>query len=111
MELTEDVKTVFFRVAQEALTNIDKHARASRVDMQLTYTRRELLLSIRDDGTGFDTAYMQQHPSRGIGLRNMRERLQSVGGQCDVDSGSAGTEVRARVSLRALEPFEQEVGA
>lgn len=111
VELPEDVKTVFFRVAQEALTNIDKHARARRVDVRLTFTRRELLLSIRDDGTGFDTGYVQQHPSRGIGLRNMRERLQSVGGQCDVRSGGEGTEVAARVALRALEPFEQEVGA
>lgn len=108
VDLPEEIKTVFFRVAQEALTNIEKHAHASRVEMQLTFARHELALVVRDDGAGFDLAYVQQHPSRGIGLRNMRERLQSIGGRCEVRSGEAGTEVHALVGLRAIQVFRQQ---
>ncbi|MCM5681966.1 cache domain-containing protein [Schlegelella sp. S2-27] len=111
VELPEDIKTVFFRVAQEALTNIEKHAGANRVEMVLAFRRDALVLVVRDDGSGFDAACVQQDPSRGIGLRNMRERLQSIGGRCDVNSSAHGTEVRAEAGWSATRVFEHHVRA
>jgi two-component system NarL family sensor kinase len=101
IDLPEDVKTVFFRVAQEALTNIEKHAAAARIDMHLSFGSRELQLAIRDDGRGFETESVRQHPRRGIGLRNMRERLDSIGGRWSVTSKAGCTEVCAQLPLNA----------
>lgn len=107
IELPDDVKTVFFRLAQEALTNIEKHAQATRVDMRVCFGPTDLVLEVRDDGQGFDLASVQQHPSRGIGLRNMRERMQSIGGRCVITSRPRRTAVRATAPLAVLEKLKQ----
>ena len=96
-DLHEDITTVFFRVAQEALTNIEKHSGASTVHMDLVYGPKELRLTITDNGCGFDNQQIQASPNHGIGLRNMRERLVSIGGRCDIASTRGKTEVTARV--------------
>lgn len=107
IELPDDVKTVFFRLAQEALTNIEKHAQATRVDMRMCFGPADVVLEVRDDGQGFDLASVQQHPSRGIGLRNMRERMQSIGGRCVITSRPRRTVVRASAPLAMLEKLKQ----
>ena len=101
--LPEDVATVFFRVAQEALTNIEKHSGASAIRMTLTFGPAELCLSIVDNGRGFNTECVQRSPTRGIGLRNMRERLTSIGGHCEITSTQGMTEVAARLSRAVIE--------
>jgi two-component system NarL family sensor kinase len=83
-DLPEDVKTVFFRVAQEALTNVAKHARATQVDINLAFEPDAIELRINDNGRGFDTRAVLSHPTQGIGLRNMRERLAAIGGRFEV---------------------------
>jgi two-component system NarL family sensor kinase len=93
--LSDVSNTVLFRVAQEALTNIKRHANASRVHMWLTGQGKTVQLTIRDNGDGFDVARVAQHPRRGIGLRNMHERLETVGGQLDLQSSAEGTQVTA----------------
>lgn len=95
--LPEDLTTVLFRVAQESLANIAKHARAEAVHLRLIAGRRALRLVIVDDGAGFDAEAVQADPRRGIGLRNMRERLASVGGSFRLASGPGGTRVAAEV--------------
>ena len=75
VKLPDAYATALFRVTQEALTNVLRHAGATRAEMVLTYGARDLTLSIADDGHGFDHAEVQQDPRRGIGLRNMRERM------------------------------------
>ncbi len=102
-ELPGDAKTVLFRVAQEAMTNASKHAYATHLEVLLAFADGGVRLSVRDDGAGFDTRAVQQHPSQGIGLRNMRERLQSVGGQCDISSRPGFTVVEARMPLASLD--------
>jgi two-component system NarL family sensor kinase len=57
-------------------------------------------LNIVDDGAGFDPDSVAGHPQRGIGLRNMIERLDAIGGQLEITSSSAGTVVRASVDLK-----------
>lgn len=93
------VNTVLFRVAQEALTNIWRHARATAVSLELADAAGLLVLTVRDNGIGFDTGQIAKHPTQGIGLRNMAERLKAVGGDFFISSGSEGTVVVAQVPL------------
>jgi two-component system NarL family sensor kinase len=93
------VATVYFRIAQEALTNIERHAGARQVTMSLVLAGRRLVLRVADDGGGFDPEGVAVHPQRGIGLRNMIERMDAIGGELDIESSTQGTTVRARVEL------------
>jgi two-component system NarL family sensor kinase len=97
--LPQVVGTVLFRIAQEALTNIERHAGARRISLSLGLRRKLLTLAIEDDGAGFDLDGVATHPQRGIGLRNMMERLDAIGGALDITSSAAGTTVRASVDL------------
>jgi two-component system NarL family sensor kinase len=97
--LPQVVGTVLFRIAQEALTNIERHAGARTISLALERRRDELTLAIRDDGAGFDTEDVAVHPQRGIGLRNMMERLDAIGGALRITSSTAGTTVCASVDL------------
>ncbi|MBO9514292.1 MAG: cache domain-containing protein [Variovorax sp.] len=96
-ELSPDVKTALFRVAQEALTNVHKHSQAAKVDIALAFDHGRVRLDIRDDGRGFDEEAVQDDPKSGIGLRNMRERVAAIGGRMDVASGPGGTAIVADV--------------
>jgi two-component system NarL family sensor kinase len=93
--------TVLFRIAQEALTNIERHAHASCVDITLVRNGRKVVLAIADNGSGFDPVVVASHPKRGIGLRNMMERMDAIGGQLKINSTPAGTSVQASVEAGA----------
>lgn len=83
--LPRDVASCLYRVAQEGLANIMKHARAARVEIELTCDDQEITLSLYDTGVGFDLDEIRaRHP--GLGLVNMRERVRSVRGRLDVQS-------------------------
>ncbi|ORT49675.1 histidine kinase [Vibrio sp. qd031] len=84
--------TMLYRVIQEALTNIDKHAKASRVEFLFQQLGESYQVIVRDNGIGFDRNSLKGND--GIGLRNMRERVEFVGGSFDIDSAKdAGTEI------------------
>jgi signal transduction histidine kinase len=110
MQLTREQETVLYRVTQEALTNVTKHARASRVGVLLMTDDHLVRLQIRDDGVGFDPATMttsdlveQGH----FGLAGMRERVEMVGGRLLVDSRlGQGTTIAVEL---AVEPDRQPV--
>jgi two-component system, NarL family, sensor kinase len=93
--ISEIGNTVLFRIAQEALTNIQRHAKATAVRLRLIGDNESVRLVVTDNGAGFDIARVAQHPKRGIGLRNMHERLEAIGGKLDLVSSSEGTEVTA----------------
>ena len=97
--LADEAKTALFRIAQEALTNVTRHAGASRVDIVLKVEADGgLVLAISDDGRGFDIDAMQRDPEKGIGLRNMRERLAAIGGEFQISSTPGkGTWIRAQL--------------
>lgn len=91
--LSPAIEVSLFRVAQESLTNVAKHAEASRVGVTLSYTGPEVLLDVRDDGCGFANGL-----GTGFGLTSMRQRIRGVGGQLQVQSAPGeGTSVSARV--------------
>ena len=104
-DLPDDVKTVLFRITQEALTNIEKHAASAHVGLRLAFGRATLHLSIHDDGRGFDAESVRQHPRRGIGLQNMRERIEGVGGQLTVQSQPGLTRITAELPNSAIQRF------
>ncbi|KAB0600718.1 cache domain-containing protein [Cupriavidus pauculus] len=99
-ELSDDQATALFRIAQEALTNVERHAHATHVDVELEYLPSGTRLVVRDNGTGFDVARMQRDPQRGIGLRNLRERMAALGGQFDIVSLPSGTRLTAALPLK-----------
>ncbi len=113
VDLPDDVKTVLFRITQEAMNNIQKHADSANASLLLSFARDGLTLSIHDDGRGFDADAVRQHPSRGIGLRNMRERIEAVGGTLTVQSQAGLTRVTATLSAAALRRLQlsEEVAA
>jgi PAS domain S-box-containing protein len=99
---SRDVETACFRIVQEALTNIGRHARAKQVSIQLTGDKSDLFLSIRDDGIGFDLNLLRTRPPRAatLGLLGMQERVRAVGGTIEIDSAlSKGTEIRLRFPI------------
>jgi PAS domain S-box-containing protein len=92
-----------FRIVQEALNNVEKHARARTVRLRLAITGGSILLRIQDDGRGFDPAACKAFKRRreGIGLTNMRERAAILGGTCEVESiPHQGTTITVRVPCR-----------
>ncbi len=103
-DLSPEVKTALFRVAQEALTNVHKHARAHRVRIALGFGRDAVRLEVGDDGQGFDIEAMQLDPQRGIGLRNMRERMGAIDGRLTMRSGKGATTILAEVPARHARP-------
>ncbi len=76
-----------FRIAQEALANISKHAHATQVDIRVEWDAERVLLAIRDNGVGFDPSHVATSgPRRGWGLTGMAERAEALGGQCQIIS-------------------------
>lgn len=99
--LPAEVELVLYRVAQEALTNVAKHAQASRVKVTLEQRGRRVRLVLADDGCGFDVEAALRSKERGLGLFGMEERLSLVGGKVSIQSQPGhGTRVEAEVTLK-----------
>jgi signal transduction histidine kinase len=94
------VEIALFRVAQEALNNVAKHARAHRVEIALDHASGEYLMSVQDDGIGFNGVEdPSDKPKPGLGMVTMRERAQAVGGHFEVRAlPGRGTRLTVRVS-------------
>jgi signal transduction histidine kinase len=91
-DVSLDVKEAIYRIAQESMHNTVKHARASKIQVNLRHTLDGLVLEIKDNGQGFDTS--GEFPGH-LGLRSMRERARDVGGELEVESEPGqGTTVR-----------------
>jgi signal transduction histidine kinase len=94
--LESSLESTVYRVLQEALTNVVKHAQAGQAQVRVRADAAEVTLEVVDDGAGFDLgAHIE-----GFGLAGMRERINLAGGQLDVVSGGEGTRVRARIPMR-----------
>ncbi|ANU36617.1 cache domain-containing protein [Vibrio scophthalmi] len=101
VKLKSEIATTLYRVAQESLTNIEKHAEAKTVNVILQQMGSCLQLIIRDDGVGFEVATTLR--KTGIGLRNMRERVEFIGGEFELESEPGlGTEITVLLQLDEL---------
>jgi len=94
----QDLNTAFFRIFQETLTNIIRHANATRVNVRLAEMSGHLVLEVKDNGRGISEAEI--HNTRSIGLLGMRERAALLGGEVRVSGEPGrGTAVRVRIPL------------
>ena len=101
--ITAEMRHNVFLAFKEALHNIVKHSGAREVSIFLTTETASFTLIIRDDGTGFDPAAAPERPGGGNGLKNLRQRLEKLGGQCEVNSTpGAGTEIKFIVFIPNL---------
>jgi len=96
--LTEALKDVIYRVAQEGLANAVRHADAGRVEISVKVARDEVVVRVKDDGAAAATD-VERAPGGGLGLIGMRERVRGCGGILDIDRGDAGWEIVARLPL------------
>jgi signal transduction histidine kinase len=95
--LAPEVESTAYRIVQEALTNVAKHAGASHVELRVVEGAGQLDISIRDDGAGFE----QSAPRTGFGLTGMYERVELLGGSLALESSPAGLGTLVRASLPA----------
>jgi len=103
--LPPDLETACFRIAQEAITNILRHASATEVEMKLSCKDKTLELMIQDDGRGFDLATTRQRALAGnsVGLLGMQERVSLVAGSMEIGSSpGCGTRIRVEFPLANL---------
>jgi len=100
--LPAQVEVALYRIAQEALTNVLKHARAVSVSLVLELEQAEVVMLIEDDGCGFDVEASgdASHAEQGLGLLGMRERAELIGGKLNIESApDAGTTLVVRLPL------------
>ncbi|HUJ26451.1 MAG TPA: ATP-binding protein [Myxococcales bacterium] len=101
--LPQETAVAAFRIAQEAVTNVVRHARGSKVTVGLKKQRRWIEVTVADDGRGFDAENGKRRAESGggLGIAGMQERATLAGGQLDIESAKGrGTTVRARFPLR-----------
>ena len=103
--IDQEGRIALYRIAQEALTNIERHSGATRVEMDLRGHRRGATLRVSDNGCGIAPEEGTGRP--GIGLRNMQERMDQLGGSLRVLSSRSGTVIEAQIPLSHLLPPEE----
>ena len=98
--LTEEMEIVLFRVAQESLGNVLRHADSDTATIRLAKKDGSVVLEIEDDGRGLPPGDATQPGAGGVGIAGMRERLQYLGGKLEIESSDRGTTVRAILPLK-----------
>lgn len=101
--LDNDAKIALYRVAQEALTNIERHAGATEIEVLVRGTRNGALMRISDNGRGMETT-RRRDMHKGLGLRNMAERVEQLDGSLRIMSSPQGTVIEATVPLSHMLP-------
>jgi len=99
-----DIKVLIYRALQEALSNLVRHSRATRIQVSLRIREGSLVLSIQDNGVGFDAARFNAkllEPTGGIGLRSISEQAEELGGKLVVESSPVGTTLEVSVPLHS----------
>ena len=102
--LPDEVEGALFRVVQEALTNVYRHAGSKRAGVRLALRHSEIVLEVWDEGIGFPPEMLEggeSGPAKlGVGIRGMRERLEQLGGRLEIRGGNPGTRVTAIVPVQ-----------
>jgi signal transduction histidine kinase len=97
--LSPELETTIYRLVQEALTNVTKHANASTARVSLRMEDREIVVEVQDDGTGFDVGAR----SKGFGVDGMRERVRLAGGTLSIQSTPRGTQLCVRLPRQPVD--------
>jgi PAS domain S-box-containing protein len=113
MRLPPVTELHLFRIVQEAVNNIEKHAQAKSIKLQMEFASDSVVLKIRDDGRGFDSKDLKPGKKKwhGLGLSNMRERALSLGGTYELKSApDKGTSILVRVPLTEVKKLPLQSG-
>jgi two-component system, NarL family, sensor kinase len=100
--LDHQTEIILFRIVQEMLNNIVKHAKATQVQVNLTHAHELIILEIKDNGIGFDpeALFADQEQHKGLGLRNIRKRASLIGGTFQISSArNSGTAIRITIPI------------
>src|SRR5208283_1756591 len=98
LAIDEERSTVLFRILQEALTNVARHAQAKHLKVSLVDSENEVMMTLVDDGIGISEEQIRSPKS--LGLLGMRERLHPFGGAYSIQRGAnGGTEVRVQIPI------------
>ncbi len=113
--LSSDIETALFRILQEALTNVHRHAKSSRVEIDLVADETEVVLTIKDYGAGIPRdvlgRFQKSGTDVGVGLAGMRARVKELGGTFEVQSSPAGTTLKATIPVvQASEKYSDNLG-
>lgn len=104
IRLSPEVEIAVYRIVQESMNNISAHAQAQSVQINIHFSPTEFLITVKDDGVGFDYVRVQANPSGQMGLIGMSERAQSIGAQLHVESVPGhGTRITLRIPLKLSE--------
>jgi PAS domain S-box-containing protein len=97
-KIKEDVSIAIYRVIQESLNNIIKHAKAKKASIRLAFKSNKLKITINDDGKGFNIQKLQEHDGLKMGIRGMRERIEEIRGEFNIKSAlGKGTKINITV--------------
>jgi signal transduction histidine kinase len=111
--LSRPAELALFRVLQESLTNVHRHAKSAKADVELSVAEGDVVLQVRDYGKGIAPDKLQHFRSNGtqvgVGLTGMRERVRELGGQFEIYSGGTGTEVFVTIPLRTAQRPNEEI--
>jgi signal transduction histidine kinase len=107
--LSSEMTTTLFRLAQEALTNVIRHAHATQAKVQLNYGKEEVRLTVEDDGLGFNPDMVNYSTRSPFGLLGMRERASLLGGVCTITSKlGKGTKVEVTIPYPPVGTGEEQ---
>lgn len=110
--LPSDMETMIYRIVQEALTNVAKHARATEVSIWLERIEERVRVRVIDNGVGFDATTLARRRARRFGLVGIQERVDLMGGVFQILSGRGrGTEVRVELPLEPATPKREQIPA
>ncbi len=106
-----EIDVSLFRIAQEALTNVSKHARATEVSVLVSNQVSHVIMSVRDNGVGFDTEKVLSNPRSGMGLLNIKERVDLLGGKFEILSQPRkGTTLNINIPSSEVKHEEDQIG-
>ena len=96
---------ILYRITQEALNNIIKHSKATRINIILTYTETDLIVAVQDNGVGISwSEYEKNKPFKmSAGLNNMKKRAKMINGSFEIKSNETGTTVLVTIPLQTNE--------
>ena len=101
-EIPYRIYKMILKILQEALSNIQKHAQANKINIHITNSKRQMILSVEDNGVGFDPQIIDEKGSEHFGLQNLRERIRILKGKLKIDSKpGSGTKIMVKI------PYEE----
>ena len=99
----KQIELIYYRIVQELINNSLKHAKPTKINIDIELQNKHLILTVLDDGLGFDMSQVMSNPKNGIGIRNIQSRLSLVNGKVNYETAKGkGTKIMVDVELAEL---------